>query len=297
VKIGFFGDSFCESYDYWGQLALPWKELDVNGKKKDKKFKGLHAREMRGEDPSTTTYIKKICDHFDADCVHTGVPGGSVWDTIINQFQEHMLTKGLPDVAVFCWTDFSRIYHKEYRGMNYNSVMNIKNSGVPKRVLTAMRMFYEELFDPQKMKHEYMGALHYFDNLIKTFEGSGHGQTKFIHMHNYGMSHNFDDGEPREWRSLHTFPHEWQHGMMIKPPLVNLTVEGHKFQEYSTEVIESYSANHIHGDDKNQRLADAIIRAIEDYDSKKRKEYKYKVRKLRLTKEILEWGRIPLTTI
>ena len=85
--------------------------------------------------------------------------------------------------------------------------------------------------------------------------------------------------------------------MMIKPSLVNLTVEGHKFQEYSTEVIESYSANHLHGDNKNQRLAEAVIKAVEDYDSKKRNSYKYKVRKLRMTKEIIESGRIPLTSI
>ena len=297
MKIGFFGDSFCEAYEYWGQIALPWQELDVTGKKKDRKFKGMRINQMRSNDGDADTWLKKVCDHFDGECVHTGLAGASVWDTIINQFQEYMLTKGLPDIAVFCWTDHTRMYHKEYRGMNFNAVMNAKNTEVPKRVLTAMRMYYEELFDSQKAKHEYFGALHYFDSLLENLEGSGHGQMKVIHCHNYGLVNDFNIGDRHEWRNLLSYPYEWKHGMMIKPSLVNLTVEGHKFQEYSTEVIESYSANHLHGDNKNQRLAEAVIKAVEDYDSKKRNSYKYKVRKLRMTKEIIESGRIPLTSI
>ena len=297
MKIGFFGDSFCESYEYWGQIALPWLDLDVTGKKKDRKFKGMNVAQMRSDDGDAETWIKKVCDHFDGECVHTGTAGTSIWDNIINQFQEYMTTKGLPDIAVFCWTDHTRLYHKEHRTMNYNGVMNHKNTTVPKKTLLAARMYYEELFDMQQSKHAFFGAMHYFDNLLETFEGSGHGQMKVIHCHNYGLVNDLKPGDRHEWRNLLSYPHEWKNGMMIKPSLINLMVEGHKYGDISRDCIESYSANHIHGDDKNQRLADAIIKAIENYDSKRTNSYKYKVRKLRMTKEIIENGRIPLTTI
>ena len=66
MKIGFFGDSFCETYEYWGQIALPWKDLDVTGKPKDKKFKGMAAHEMRDNDEDAVGQEEALhgCSHL-----------------------------------------------------------------------------------------------------------------------------------------------------------------------------------------------------------------------------------------
>ena len=63
-------------------------------------------------------------------------------------------------------------------------------------------------------------------------------------------------------------------------------------------MIQTYSANHIHGDDKNKRLAQGVIKAIDGYDQNTKDDdnaFYYSVRRLMLTDKILKDGGIPLT--
>ena len=295
MKIGFFGDSFCEAYDYWAQIAVPWKKNTIAGTPKSKDM-GPLLMDMREYNTGEETYIKKICDHYNAECVHLGSPGTSVWDCILNQFIDYTQEHGLPDVAVMVWTDWSRLYHPTVRGINIGAVHNGGQKHWSKRLHLAAKYYFDEIYDDRKARFEYAGALKWFDDYIKHIEGSGTGKCKFIHLHAYGMT--LDRNEKEEFEILTVYPYHWEHGRLIKPSLVNLIIEGHKFHNYSTEVIQTYSANHIHGDDKNKRLAQGVIKAIDGYDQNTKDDdnaFYYSVRRLMLTDKILKDGGIPLT--
>jgi hypothetical protein len=163
MRIGFFGDSFCEN-NREGFLGLT-KTIE--------------------------SYIDLTVDHYNAKLTNTGVGGSSHWDLILNQF---MPNDNLPDVCIFLWTDHSRLYHKKVRQLRLNSAIEYTESfkinptysfGMHGKVWKAAEQFYKHLYDDKKSKIEYTGSLLYFDNLIKDID------KKFIHIWSFEQPDNF----------------------------------------------------------------------------------------------------------
>lgn len=202
MKIGFYGDSFC------CEISNPHSIL-------------------KGYD----TYIKKLQNYYNAEIVHLGVGGSSVWDLILNQFDSN----NIPDICIFCWTDPNRLYHKNVRNITYS---NLKNKKIKDYKLTdlfyyntisAAKKYFDYLHDYEKARIEYQAALQYFDkNILNNVTN------RVIHLWSFENSY------------------QWSTGIVINDPLCSL-VSG-----------STLAANHLDGDDVNEQVFQIIKSAIDD---------------------------------
>jgi hypothetical protein len=147
MRIGFYGDSFCENNSEGPIFGLI------------KNF------------PS---WMDIVAENYNAKIVHTGQGGSSHWDCIINQF---LPVKNLPDICIFCWTDKSRLFHKTVRCLRYNEALEYDKSfkfvptytfGLNKDVWKAANAYYKYLYDDTKASIEYDASLMWFDNFLST---------------------------------------------------------------------------------------------------------------------------------
>lgn len=208
MKIGFYGDSFC------CEISNPHSLL--------KFYK---------------TYIKKLQNHYDAEIVHLGVGGSSVWDVILNQFN----VNDVPDVIVFCWTDADRLYHKNVRNMTLGSLTNKKIKDLTftdliyYNTITSAKQYFKYLHDFDKSKIEHLAALQYFDNNVLPLINS-----KIIHLWSFESVY------------------QWKHGSAIDTPLI-------EFVKKETEGFETWAANHLDGDETNEKIFQMIKESIDGH--------------------------------
>lgn len=201
MKIGFYGDSFC------CEISNPHSILK-----------------------NYDTYIKKIKNFYQADIVHLGHGGSSVWDVIIQQFD----INNIPDICIFCWTDANRLYNKNVRHLTMGSVCGKKKLKDISfgdlwhiRTVNAAREYFTHLYDFEKSNLENLAAMQYFDNNVLN-----HVNSKIIHLYSFENVYN------------------WRHGIVIDPPL-NTFVDKNV-----------YAANHLNGDIINQKVFEIINTAI-----------------------------------
>jgi hypothetical protein len=210
MKIGFYGDSFC------CETANP------------------HSIANRYD-----TYITKIKKHYNANIVHLGEGGSSVWDVVIKQFNP----LAVPDVCIFTWTDPYRVYHSKLRDLTGNSVLNrtlkdyTLNDLFYKNTLNAAREYFKHLYDHEKSQIEHQAALEYFDNNILSKVNS-----KIIHLYS------FDCG------------YQWKNGITVNQPLI-------QFVETNPTYWGKRVPNHLNGEERNQKVFE-LIKSNLDYDAK-----------------------------
>lgn len=196
MKIGFYGDSFC------CEVTNPHSVL-------------------KGYD----TYIKKIKKHYRADIVHLGVGGSSVWDVILDQFK----LDNVPDVCIFCWTDYNRLYNTKLRNLTLGSVTNkpLKDYSVNdllnRNVISAAKEYFTHLHDFEKARIENIAAMQYFDLNVLSKVNS-----KIIHLWSFENQYT------------------WQHGTTINTPLNSFVQE------------ETWAANHLNGEENNEQVFQLI---------------------------------------
>jgi hypothetical protein len=210
MKIGFFGDSFC-------------MELS-----------NIHSEAYKYD-----TYLTMIKNHYAADIVNLGQGGSSVWDVIINQFPPHL--NNLPDICIFCWTDYNRIFHRTFRSLTGGSVLNLKQKDITdhhrtqKHVFDAATHYFLNLYDEEKSKLELQAALHYFDDYVlsKIFN-----KTKIFHMWSFEKCY------------------DWKYGNDILPALVSIT------RQPDENPKEDWGPNHLGNYNKNKKVFEIIKSAI-----------------------------------
>lgn len=196
MKIGFYGDSFCS-------------DLESNADYK--------------------TYIKKIVEHFDAEVVHLGKGGSSVWDLIMHQFPK----EDIPDVCVICWTSPWRFYHKTDRSLTYANFENKTDKGLA----NACKQYMVHLFDVDKCILEHKAAMVYFDNEVLSKVNS-----KVIHL--WGFGNNF---EMDNYPGIYKFKHGIDDGISLR-----------ELAEFKDKV-----PNHIRGEEQNQKVFELIRSRIQ----------------------------------
>jgi len=200
MNIGFYGDSFCS------EERSPHSVL-------------------KGYD----TYITKIKNKLDANIVHLGQGGSSIWDVALKQFDPD----NAPDVSIFCWTDSSRLYNNKIRNLTYGSVTNKKlktlkfSEIVHRQTVRAAKMYYSHLYDEDKHNLEYKAFLYYFDKVILPLADS-----KIIHLFCFENTYT------------------WCTGVSIDTPLVTFADDN------------PYAANHINGNKANTQVANLILQKI-----------------------------------
>lgn len=230
MKIGFYGDSFCRDKTH----------------------------------PKYETYISLLLKHYNAELTHLGFGGSSQWDLIIEQFQkdEH----NLPDVCIFTWTEYSRLYHNKVRHIKAWEALEYADKkfkitptysfGLQSDVWKSAEAYYKHIYDDHKSRLEYASSLYYFDNVIL----EAHKNTKFIHLWSYGDQIESllpgDDPlqywEPNNLKYLHT----WRNGVEIRPSLMSIATRNG---------IDYEAANHIPGNESNMLVFEQIKKAIEEY--------------------------------
>jgi len=212
MKIAFFGDSFCAKHDYDGDYQ---------------------------------TYIKKIQHHYDADIVHLGIGGSSVFDVMLRQVPEFLEKNSHPDVCVFVWTAPTRLYHRHIRHINYSKVSEDTHT-TDVELWSAAKQFYKHLYDPELMQFQYQSSLYYFDRtVLSTFPTT----TKIIHLWSY------DD----------EYYYRWHTGVEVRPALNSISKLG-EIRDMS-RTFRDPSPNHLKGDDKNQLVFSWIQESINYYNA------------------------------
>lgn len=202
MKIGFFGDSFAAWYENKHSISNNY-----------------------------TTYIKLLVEHLEADIIHLGKGGSSVWDLVLVQIPQ-LFEKEIPDVCICAYSEPGRLFHREVRNLNFRSAER-ENSNIH----LAAREYYKHLHDQEKHDLEYISLLHYLDN--KVFPAY---KTKFIHLSSF--------------QSVY----KWQTGVTISPALYNLSMQNH-----TVFPAEDIRANHLEGTKKNNQIFNALLDAIENY--------------------------------
>jgi hypothetical protein len=219
--IGFFGDSYC-AY--------------LTGESGDQKFTNLK------------TYMSLVSENYDVKVVNRGVPGSSIYDSLLLQFGTLLKNKRVPDICVFVWTDPNRLFHRYTRRINLGGTLHKQNTG---KEWTAARHYYEELHDPDLSILQYVSTLHYYDDFVFSKLPS---RVKIIHMWSFGEIPIISDPNEKLMPDSIKYLYRWKHGVEIRPSLVTLS-----------ENLLDPSPNHIGTQEQNNALYNWIRYGIENY--------------------------------
>ena len=208
MKIGFFGDSFC-SYLY-----------------------GLDGSPMPYK-----TYIEKLKDHYDAEIVHMGEPGSSIWDLILLQFPDFKETP--PDICVFTWSSPDRLFNRTIRKVK-PSYIDGKYPDHPE-LWKAVDMYYKHLHDDEKAIAEATAAVRYFDESVLPTVKS-----KIFHAWCFENNYKLTNAD---------YTYRFKHGIELDVPLG-------QYSHYSNSKGTG-APNHIGGEEYNQKLFENIRDAVD----------------------------------
>lgn len=207
--IGFFGDSFCAVVE--------------NEHSKKHKY---------------NTYIKMLQEDLNLEIVNLGEGGVSVWDVYLKQFKP-LIDNNIPDICVFCWPGWARIYHREIRGICIGNVVNMKKSFknlVNMNVWKAAHDYFQYLHDYEKESSEFLHLLYYLDNEV------------FPKLENKKIIHLWFEKD---------IDLNFKTGIEIHPSLMKLSNANSNKQLFKDD-----RPNHIEGTEKNKILFDVIKEAI-----------------------------------
>jgi hypothetical protein len=212
MKIGFFGDSFCAD-----------------------------LTDRTGCDVGYETYISKLKNHYNAEISNLGVAGSSIYDSILLQIKPFIEKNDYPDVCIFVWTNYGRIFHRTQRNLALTTVQRLKADAVVK----AAREYFIHLLDWELQQFQYKSALQYFDsNILPTFPRT----TQILHMWAFEKLH------------------DWNCGTVVEIPyykyFINLASDGRIVPKYSIDP----ELNHLDGAKKNNIVFEAITQAIDNYE-------------------------------
>ena len=212
MRIGFFGDSFCADLENRPNQYVDYK-----------------------------TYISKLKKHYNAEIINLGIAGSSVYDTILLQIKPFIEKNDYPDICIFVWTNYGRIFHRKTRNLCATTVQRLKDDAV----VNAAREYFTYLLDWELHEFQYKSALQYFDlNILPAFPKT----TKILHM----------------WAFEKLY--DWNCGIVVEIPhynyFMNLASDGRTVPTHS---IDS-ALNHLDGDKKNNIVFETITRAIDNYE-------------------------------
>jgi hypothetical protein len=215
MKIGFFGDSFCA----WNDTpVLPQKSYP-------------------------TTYIKHIQNYYNAEIVNLGINGSSIYDLILLQIKPFIERNEYPDVCIFVWTNYARIFHRKIRNMAPTTLPKLSACYHP--VVNAANEYYTHLVDWELHEYQYKSALHYFDlNTLSNFPK----ETKIIHIWAFEKKYSWQNGKELT--------------ILNYKSLMDLAKEGREIPIYTIDP----ELNHLDGDHKNILLFETIKTAIDNYE-------------------------------
>jgi hypothetical protein len=218
MKIGFFGDSFCSD---------------------------LTDRPDRNS--GYETYINKLKKHYNAEIVNLGVAGSSIYDSILLQIKPFIDKNEHPDICIFVWTNYGRIFHRSVRNMMPGTLPRLLRDSKANKtpIISAAIEYYAHLLDWELHEYQYKSALHYFDlNILSNFPKT----TKVLHL----------------WAFENEY--SWKNGTLVLIPnykyLMALAADGRKVPSGDIDP----ELNHLDGEHKNILVFETIKTAIDNYE-------------------------------
>jgi len=204
------------------------------------------------------TYQGLVSEKLNADVEFRGQPGTGPWSAFFDflEYQKPI------DVAIFAWSEPSRLYHPVVKPLNVASVRyDIKNYDHPHYdVIEAADLYYGCLMDHRKKNYELTALMNLIDTMSLDFPN-----TKFVHLHCFGKD------EPGEWwgdtyetikQDKLKYHHIFKNGIQIHPPLMYMSVK-HEWMGKDKLFIENRQC-HL-SLDMHKLLADAIVESIQNY--------------------------------
>jgi len=203
-------------------------------------------------------YLNRVGRHFKTDNVKWhGFPGTCSWDAFF-QFKDY---PDPVDVAVFAWSEPSRLFHRVVRGICPGSASQPIDKNDPNReVWEAANLYYKYIYDYQKIEYEAMAFYQWFDTWSTRFSN-----TKFIHMWSFAKNKSEYNDPWRQYRESTQdleYHHTWKNGVEIRPALMYLSMK--EGWPKDNDLSKETRVNHLTAT-YHIMLATRIIEAIEHY--------------------------------
>jgi hypothetical protein len=206
-------------------------------------------------------WINEVAKYFKGTFQSYGLEGTGSYDAYF-QFKKHVIkNKEKFDVAIFAWSNSSRIYHPLVRQLCHSTVQKNKNSDDP--IWKAADLYYNYLFDIHKANLELTTLFYWFDNYLKEF----YPNKKFVHLWSFPQCNTGEvglpDGDGYNWDEKEKFPYHirWMNsGVEIRPALINLSFRDGWPEDLSKETRCHHMTPRVHG-----LLSKYVIDALENY--------------------------------
>ena len=182
------------------------------------------------------TWISRLAiqNNWDRECFGLGGTGPIY---AIEKFFEYVQSGQDFDIAIFCWSEPSRLHHPKVRDLNTHT-----SQYIPKNKTKDEIAVYEA--SGQYLKHFYRrdigqlqlsGVLRWFDNYLK----ENFSDKLFFHFQCFNSSlkwmpgdeENFSPKDVKNWFLLHLF----ESGITAYPPLLYLSINDLNFVEFGDE--------------------------------------------------------------
>ena len=141
------------------------------------------------------SWCAQLVDKLDAKLLGTGW-GRTAYEYAIKSFDPKA------DITIFCWTESSRLYHKDYL-IRYQGGVRYFKSQKPNEMLSLMgEMFYRTLYDAKYFEELQRRSLYWFDHeVLSKYKGI------IIHNFCFKNTYTFKHGitSPTILYSLHDF--------------------------------------------------------------------------------------------
>lgn len=221
TTVGFFGDSFCSAL----------------------------------ESSQYQTYTSKVAHHYNAEVVNLGHGGSSIADVLLVQLDPFIKSNQFPDICVFVWTGYGRLYNKQVRNINSYTAEKSLEPGI----WNASKEYFKYLYDPELDDIQYVALLQYIDVILSKIPNT----TKIIHMWAFGKP--ADKRKPYFRKDNITYPYRWTTGVEIRPALIYVSLLGNKEDVFFNDQRQ----NHIESEGKNRAVFEWIKLAVENYEDGK----------------------------
>jgi len=208
-------------------------------------------------------YIHKVAEYYNTKNFKAfGYAGSGSWDAFFEFEKQEKIARenGKPfDVVIFAWSNDSRLYHPIVRDICFSNVYSHYDSKQP--LWQAARMYYEHLYDYNKIKYEMKAFFYWLDDHLK----ETYPNIKFIHLNGfppYEMGQSIEiyyDYIKTNSDSIKYYT-TWKNSVEIRPSLIYFSL----MDDWPGDLSKEHRFQHL-TPKMHSVVANLIIKAIDTY--------------------------------
>ena len=288
--IGFYGDSFCarrpirhttsngntswvkqleQEYNLihvgsggsniWDCILYQWGEYQINFENKIKSFNN----NLSTTDPDSEKKFYETTNH----------PNNNLFKSTDTSKEQHQ--SFYPDIAVFCWTNPSRLFTEERLNITSSNITSsnkdtLSETSKIKAIKIAAQQYYEHLFSWKQNIFEYTSALRFFDTY---FLNKVSKKTKIIHFYTHS-----DEGlDLASESNIFSKHYQFQNGMTLYPSLEKIQYKPHIHRlrkKFSNTSFVDHHECHMDTIEKNNFLCSMVRQSLESYSNGETRDFK-----------------------